>query len=232
MDILWLLGINMTNFLFLSPHYDDVCFSLAFVASKLTNLKLINIFTNSTYAKPHILTSLPQGIDLASSVSQVRDREDAIFATRYNFERTNLVLDDAGLNGADPFDLNGIEEEHVALEKILLPVLKGKANKDSPVIIFCPLAVGGHKNHTSVFNVIADHIPELENQGINVCFYEDLPYSSYRDMRLNRIEQLEGYLTVNKYKRFPLTLDNNSIVSKRLVFSLEPRCQGLLGSQK
>lgn len=204
----------MENFIFLSPHYDDVCFSLGFVASKLTNLELINIFTHSSYAKPHILTTLPIGVDLADSVSKIRAQEDAIFAKRYKFQRIALGLDDAGLHGADPFNFKGIDAEQATLERILLPLLKEKADSNGSAVIFCPLAIGGHRNHVSTFNAIANHADKLENQGASICFYEDLPYASYKDMRLRRIGQLQEYFSANGYKRLHLVLDDEAVASK------------------
>src|SRR5690348_18335858 len=118
---------------YLSPHQDDICFSLGELATKLPNGALINIFSISDYTNEAL--QLPAEPHL---VSQIRDQEDDEFALWCGLKKYNLEQLDSPLRGWDPFDTDDLSDEVDQLSQALHDLLAKMTNADGSALLFCP----------------------------------------------------------------------------------------------
>jgi len=174
--------------IYLSPHHDDIAFSLGgYVAARPGGL-LVNVFTRSAYVAAMPLATLPDAATV-DRVSALRRAEDMAFAERYRLERLDLELEDAPVRGGSPSDYNGLAADIALLRQPLAALLK----KAEGARVFCPAAIGGHVNHLAVRAVVVELLPELQRHG-EVLFYEDLPYASSRGARRRGLRDLRAAL--------------------------------------
>lgn len=153
----------------LSPHIDDAAFCLTLNISRFVNanlpVMLVNCFTISAF------TTIDCGVKGKDAVSPLRKSEDLAFNKLFNsaINIINLDLLDAPLRNKyihqfhqfNPAELEIIEEIRTFLE----------ATADG--IIFCPLALGNHIDHTICIESVVQLYPNKQ-----VLFYEDLPYTA------------------------------------------------------
>ena len=150
------------KFIYLSPHFDDICYSLSAISRSLMKGDLVNIFTRCTYAKPHILNS-KENQSTEDFVSEIRNKEDHLFAEALNLNKQNLGFQDAGVQG-NPFNLDSLGEEVDKVEERLIGVLLEKLENSQNVVIFCPLGVGNHRDHLTIFNIVWKNLEALESK--------------------------------------------------------------------
>ena len=163
---------------YLSPHNDDVCFSIAHIASRFRG-DLVNLFTRSCYVAVNI--ELPsdeeERIEL---ISQLRRQEDQLFTEAAGLVRHDLGLSEPALIGYDPFDLTDVKSEAGALSERLIPflssMLPGEGNP-SAASLYCPIGIGGHRNHLSTLLAVRNACDDLSRR-CTVFLYEDLPYAN------------------------------------------------------
>lgn len=164
--------------LYLSPHHDDVCFSLGHGAA-LTGGALVNVFTRSAWVA--IPRDLPAGREARiAAISALRAGEDARFAAAAGLERHDLGLAEPPLVGRDPFDVRELKEEVDLLSATLAPKvlqLLGAAGGVAMPVLHCPMGIGGHRNHLSTLMAVRRLWPELAGRCELRC-YEDLHYAS------------------------------------------------------
>jgi len=164
--------------IYLSPHHDDVCFSLGHGAA-LTGGALVNVFTSSLY----VATSPDLPADREgrlAAVSALRAAEDARFAAGAGLERHDIGLAEPPVIGRNPFDLRELKAEVDLLSDRLLPLvmrLIDAAGDGARPVLHCPLGIGGHRNHVSVLMAVRRGWPQLARRCELRC-YEDLPYAS------------------------------------------------------
>jgi LmbE family N-acetylglucosaminyl deacetylase len=194
------IGTRMNALTILSPHRDDVVFSLAFFLSRVKALQVritaLNVFTRSDYG-PRSAISNEQDRNRCSRISILRERED-----RRAFRILNprvRVLDQGFLDA--PI------RRQTRVERVLgpgsVPVLETEvsllARALSPHIIrslvLCPLGLGGHVDHLTVRAAALRICPSPR-----LAFYEDSPYVRWtsRDEMLRRLNEtgleLRSYL--------------------------------------
>lgn len=176
--------------LFLSPHSDDVCFSLGDLARRRQAGTLFTIFSRSQYvAIPR--TSVNGSAD---EITAERLAEDEAFASACGLITESLGLRDAPMRGRLPFALENLAIEAQALEPVLFDQILFLAGRRKPADrpwLFCPSGIGGHIDHVAVMTVVARNIDMLQ-QIYRVCFYEDLHYASNilaRSTGLHRLAQ-------------------------------------------
>jgi len=184
--------------LFLSPHSDDVCFSLGDLAARRGAGTLLTVYSRSR----HIAGPAAK----AASVDEVTARrlaEDAAFAAACNLAVEDLELSEAPLRGHRPFELDGLAREVETLEPLLLDRIRGLAARRKPPDrpwLFCPAGIGGHLDHAAIMTAIARNLDKL--QAIYwVCFYEELPYASSvltRSIGLRRLAQTLPQFTLTR----------------------------------
>ncbi len=180
------------NDVYLSPHFDDIAFSLGVFAQARRAGRLLNVFTRSGYvAAPDL-----RGASTAE-VSAMRREEDRRFAEACGLVATNLDLDEAPLRGHGAMDTAKATFELPELGAPVIQALSGMAQPaplDARPWLFCPMAIGGHVDHTAILYILAENRKDLETR-YRLGFYEDLPYAAYYPDRvegLNRFRRLFG----------------------------------------
>lgn len=204
---------------FISPHHDDLAFSLGAMVKRSTGGLIINCFTRSDAA--YTVIEVAPGETRIDRVSAVRKSEDETFANACALDRIDLGCLDPPIMGRQPRDLSGLDEDchqvRVVLENVLDQALL-KGSRDQPVQIFCPAAFGRHVQHRATFIVFLDWLASREDQlrakEVKVFFYEDLPYSSRLLRRLNGIFRLSRETSrrfpSRKLKRIAMPLGHDS----------------------
>jgi hypothetical protein len=163
---------------YLSPHYDDVCFSLGHLACRQGG-NLVNLFTLSRYVAVDM--ELPAD-DWArvEVISRLRHQEDQLFTEAARLARHDLGLWEPALLGQGPFDLTSLEVEVTALSARLMPcilsMLPGEGNPRT-ASLYCPMGIGGHRNHLSTLLAVRRVYDTLRHR-CTVFLYEDLHYAS------------------------------------------------------
>lgn len=162
--------------IYLSPHRDDICFSLGGAISCNPGGHLINVFTRSTFA-PSL--SLPLDLDdRIATVTRSRKIEDSYFAEHNRLRVHDLHFAEPAVRGISPFSsitqcaVDAISNE---LLSVIINICNDYIASGVKVALLCPLGVGKHVDHLTVLMCILNHYKELD-QVARVAFYEDLPY--------------------------------------------------------
>jgi hypothetical protein len=164
--------------IYLSPHQDDVCFSLAATARQQGG-ELLNLFTRSLYVAAEM--ALPDEPSArVAFVSQLRRSEDLRFAAAAGLNRHDLQLSEPGVVGLRSFDLNGIAQEVEMLSRLLIPYLERllpDTSTPADACLYVPMGIGGHRNHVSTMLTIGQAFARLARR-CRIRLYEDLHYAS------------------------------------------------------
>jgi hypothetical protein len=180
-------------YVYLSPHHDDVCFSIGHLAGRFGG-DLVNLFTLSRYVAVNM--DLPTDDDSrVEVVSRLRRQEDQRFVQAARLVRHDLGLREPPLVGHGPFDLTNIDVEVAALSASLVPylltMLPGEGDPGA-VSLYCPMGIGGHRNHISTLLAVRGAY-DLLRRRCTVFLYEDLHYASVhhaRDIGLRRAARI------------------------------------------
>jgi hypothetical protein len=198
---------------YLSPHRDDVCFSIGYAASRLQG-HLVNLFTLTRYVAVDMeLPTTDWG--RVEVVSRLREQEDQLFAEAAGLQRYDLGLWEPALLGYGPFDLTNLEVEVAALSARLMPWLLSKlpSEGDSHLAnLYCPMGIGGHRNHVSTVVAVRNAYDTLR-QHYTLYLYEDLHYASVARVRqdgLRRATQLFAGMRLS-----PIVVPINSTDAER-----------------
>jgi hypothetical protein len=179
--------------IYLSPHHDDVCFSLGHCASRQGGC-VVNIFTRSD----HVAVSLPAPSDPALRVdfiSEIRLREDEAFVRAADLDRYDLKLEEPSLIGFRPFDLVNLGAAIARTSETLIPFLfelLPSGVDPRTVNVYCPIGVGGHRDHLSTLISVRGAYDRLSTR-CALHLYEDLHYASVpsaREAGLQRASEL------------------------------------------
>lgn len=168
--------------IFLSPHADDICFSLAGLAER-TGGTLVSIFTVSNYVAAPL--ALPdEWEERIATVTALRRAEDIRFADAAGLARHDLALSEPPVTGWGAFDLTRLDEEVTLLARQLVPFVLGLASRDGDPrpALYCPMGIGGHRNHLSVMLAVRRAIVVLSS-ACDLFLYEDLHYASRAPVR-------------------------------------------------
>jgi len=175
--------------IYLSPHNDDVCFSLAHHAS-LTGGAMIVAFPVSNYA-PGAAGLPAAGEARVAAVTALRRAEDLRFAAAAGLAFYELSLTDPPVLGLDPFDVAGLKDEADRLSIELAPLLSRLMAEDSTgtrTQLYCPMGIGGHRNHLAMLTVVRRLADTLAPR-CDLLLYEDLHYASVAAARRRGIER-------------------------------------------
>lgn len=179
--------------IYLSPHYDDICFSLGGFAEQSGGL-LLNLFTRCKWTAFPV-TPLP-GQTLTDHVSALRQNEDCAFSTAARLEREDLPLPDSRVRGEDSFTLGDIEAVIADLANALIPRLQAMWEETADPRqheLYCPIGIGGHRDHVATLMAIRDAYPLLRKR-CTVFFYEDLHYAAKSEARLEGLHKAHAIL--------------------------------------
>src|SRR5262249_32759380 len=152
-----------------------VCFSLGGIAIR-TGGHLINVFTESQYT---VNTKDDFSKATIKRVTSLRRSEDELFFSRCRMKETAVHWPETPLRGYNPFDGQQRTAELAKFGPQLLELLrairKGRAKRKP--WLFCPMGIGGHRDHLLIRDIIVTYLSELE-AFFRIGFYEDLPYAS------------------------------------------------------
>jgi hypothetical protein len=174
-----------TGPIYLSPHHDDACFSLATVALRLGGV-VLNLFTISAYTDEELKLSTD-----AAAVSKIRDAEDLAFAQACGLMRYNLDRLDSPLRDRDPFDATEVDRDVEELRPHLRRALDDLTLAGHRRLLFCPAAIGGHRDHIVARDVVLSAYDDLRRD-YRIVFYEDLPYAADRGDRDSGLDALKA----------------------------------------
>jgi LmbE family N-acetylglucosaminyl deacetylase len=178
---------------FISPHFDDVCFSLgALVAARGAGI-LLTVCSQSKHIEADTGTP-PDPARWVRHVSALRRGEDATFAQLCGLRQECLDLPEASLRGRMPFDTSKAAEDWPMFEQATLGALtsfrQGGATNGRPWL-FCPIGIGGHIDHVAVRTVVLHHWRDIAKH-YRIGLYEDLHYASRRWPRLRGLASLQA----------------------------------------
>jgi len=180
---------------YLSPHYDDVCFSLGVTVRSLGGGTLINLFTRSIYIANAEFAS--RKVWSQEETTALRDMEDAGFAEACSLKRMSLGLDEPALRGRRPHG-PGIDDDRAQLKAPLEQALHGLATTHArPLALFCPAAIGSHVNHVATLLTVLELLASIESR-YRVFFYEDLFYAASFGRRVAGLIRLRVQLGRNR----------------------------------
>ena len=163
------------NRIYLSPHFDDIAFSLGTFAARHPGGTLVNVFTRGAYvaATGTRVTVTPA---LVEQVSAARDAEDARFAAGAGLSRLALGAEEPMLRNRRVFDMAGLEDDAAQIRASLCEALD-RLTADAPADVFCPAGIGRHINHLAVRAVALEWLGR-RGAGSRLLFYEELPYAA------------------------------------------------------
>lgn len=187
-----------SNNIYLSPHHDDIAFSLGAQVAAAPGGMLVNLFTRSGYVDGAPLDVRPDA-DTIERVSSLRRAEDAAFAERYGLERVEFGLDEPPLLGRSPWDPSGLADDIAQLRAPLTALLQ-RLPSDGGARVFCPAGIGGHVNHLATRTLVIELLPQLLRRG-EVLFYEDLPYAASSRARRRGLVNLRAALRGYRLRR-------------------------------
>lgn len=172
------------NVVYLSPHLDDVCFSIGAMAQALGRGTVVNIFTRSKY----VATPIPGELTV-ERISNLRREEDEAFARACGLTTIALELEEPSLRGRRPHG-PGLDDDLAQLVAPLRRVLRELSEELTvPCALFCPAAIGGHVNHVATLVAVAQMRREIESS-YRIFFYEDLFYSASLPKRIAGLMRL------------------------------------------
>lgn len=165
--------------LFLSPHADDVAYSVGGLVAQLamrSDLHLITIFGRSGWALPEASRGKS-----ADEISAEREREDRAYCARRWIKYELLPCPDSFTAGYDEVtELSSAATDDPRTGGVVNMVRSAVAYR-MPQFVLAPCGLGGHVDH-QIVRLAADG---LEN--VDVLYYEDVPYSS--ELPLHELEQ-------------------------------------------
>lgn len=195
------------TFLLLSPHYDDIAFSIGGLVLQLKNLHrlwLIILFGQTNYTfKCNV-----------RNVNIIRNLEDQCFAQKINAYRKIYKLPDTSILKHtevsevlfNPFNGDSRYEE---CKKNILSLIE----QLQPDFIFSPIGLGGHIDHRITFDIVFNmKIYE------RCLFYEDIPYVTY--LSNNKINKIVRMYLGNKVAHylFDVTQQHNEKIENIRIY--------------
>ncbi|HEY5225233.1 MAG TPA: hypothetical protein VIJ06_00435 [Methylovirgula sp.] len=225
---------------FLSPHCDDICFSLGALTHRLQAGILLNVFSKSGHVArvdlaPQQLAALfesgsPDSQTLGLSprpeaaeawvnwVTKLRSGEDEAFAEACGLRRVELNLPEAPLRAQHPFKGQSSAKDALDVETALMGALSdlAAATKGTRPWLFCPAGIGGHIDHLLVRDAILKRLGELQRL-YRIAFYEDLHYASGRLKRWRGLAEFHAAARMLDLSRIKLPMLDGGDEKLRLV---------------
>lgn len=189
---------------FLSPHSDDICFSLgAFARSRRAGL-LLTVFPVS----PYVPGAPRDDRSRVREITRLRLAEEARFATECGLDHRCLDFEDSMARGDAAFNPAGAATIADGIEPALMGALMRTALGRRPGLrpwLFCPAGIGDHVDHLAVTLVIARNAQTLAGR-FRIAYYEDLHYASDPPVRRRGLQRLARILQGHLPKRIRIPL--------------------------
>lgn len=156
--------------LLLSPHADDVAYSIGGIVARLSmraDLRLMTIFGYSGWALPQ--ASCEKSTD---AISAEREREDRAYCARRRIDYDLLSCPDSFVMGYDKATELSIAATDDPRTEDVVNLIHNAVACRVPQVVLAPCGLGGHVDH-QIVRIAADALHHVE-----VLYYEDVPYSS------------------------------------------------------
>lgn len=161
----------MMKALFVSPHSDDVCLSMAGFASRVAAPKhLLTVFSASAWTE-HTW----QGSRAEEDVSARRTAEDLAFCSMFHFDYHCLGLPDSSIRHEGRGNLRHPSGDETDLQLEVQQAILALADRHEYDALVAPLGIGGHADHVVCHRAVR-HV--AKKVGVPTVFYEDLPYAN------------------------------------------------------
>lgn len=170
MILLSLESMMGRRILLLSPHADDVAYSIGGIVARLSmraDLSLLTIFGHSGWALPQALCGTS-----TDAISAVREQEDRAYCARRRINYDLLFCPDSFVMGYDNAMELGIAVTDDPRTEGVVSLIRNAVACRLPQIVLAPCGLGGHVDH-QIVRMAADALHHVE-----VLYYEDIPYSS------------------------------------------------------
>lgn len=154
----------------LSPHADDVAYSIGGIVARLSmraDIRLMTIFGYSGWALPQALCEKS-----ADAISTEREREDRAYCVRRGIDYELLFCPDSFVMGYDSATELSIDATDDPRTEGVVSLICNAVACWVPQVVFAPCGIGGHVDH-QIVRIAADELHHVE-----VLYYEDVPYSS------------------------------------------------------
>jgi hypothetical protein len=198
------LAVTSQHDLYLSPHFDDICFSLGAFASRRRQGILLTFFSNSIHVAKHTDNPGRAIGNRLAVVSTLRRDEDLAFAQKVGLHQVVAGLDEATFRGRGSWDTEKSADDAVLLNHSVMNAIAA-AVQSRPIRprpwLYCPMGIGGHVDHLSILRIIIENYHVLQ-AAFRIAFYEDLHYASNwraRVIGLARFHNLVAPLTPRRF---------------------------------
>jgi hypothetical protein len=206
--------------IFLSPHHDDICFSLGHLARHRKG-ELVNLYTISHY----VADMGKIAGDLAARIAFITDlrrKEDLLFVASTGLRRHDLGFSEPAVAGRQSFSIDGVNKDADDLSEKLIPYLLAllpDGSTPDTANLFCPMGIGGHRNHLSTLLAVRNADAVLSAR-CTIFLYEDLHYASKADLRRAGLTRARGAYPNKKlsYLTIPLSDQDVEQKMKRIAF--------------
>jgi hypothetical protein len=180
--------------LYLSPHFDDVCFSLAAYVSRKRQGIVLTVFSNSKYvSRP---ADKEVAADSTAAVSALRRAEDLTFVREVGMRQIVAGLDEAPIRGRDPFDSDRSAEDAILLDQKVMNAITAAGRErpqDFRPRLYCPMGIGAHIDHLTILRIVKNNIETLR-AAYRLAYYEDLHYASDWQKRMAGLAQFRSIM--------------------------------------
>jgi LmbE family N-acetylglucosaminyl deacetylase len=184
-----LLPSSSNRNILLSPHDDDIAFSLG---SKVLaeGGDMAVLFTRSK----NVASGPLKGSGAIETITALRRAEDEAFSAVAGLVRHDLGLNDTSVGGHHYRSRAVIADDMARLREPLAALLDRLVAAGGAATLYCPAGIGRHANHRATRNVVIELLPGLEARGVQVRFYEDLHYARVLAARLTGVAELKAEL--------------------------------------
>lgn len=184
---------------FLSPHRDDVAFSMSALAEHPVAKLAVNLFTRSSYTA-HEKSTLRPSFDRVSRVSATRALEDRRYFDLIGLEAIDFDGEEPSLRGRKSRDPAGTGDDVSQIRDRLVAMLTDLARHHGHVCLIAPAAIGGHVNHLAARQVAFDWVL-ADPANRNIGFFEDIPYAANWWTRRAGIASLKRFVGSRPLRR-------------------------------
>lgn len=200
--------------IYLSPHHDDICFSLGHLAGRAKG-ELVNLYTISHYVAD-IGAIRGDAASRIAFITDLRRKEDLLFVASTGLRRHDLGFAEPAVAGRRSFAIDGLNKDADDLSEKLIPYLLAllpDGSTPATANLFCPMGIGGHRNHLSTMLAVRNSHAALSAR-CTIYLYEDLHYASNADMRQAGLVRAKGAYSNHRLSYLAIPLDDRDVKQK------------------
>lgn len=174
----------MSKILLISPHFDDIAYSLGgfMLTNRDLELEVVTCFSVSNYC-PCL------DYDHVEDISRIRFEEEKRYVAQLGCGLTILGFKEALLRNYTLSTIFSSAVDDFALTSEIYRAIKKEIIRNDTKIVFCPMGIGKHIDHLIVKKAVLNIV--REDSRILLNFYEDLPYCGF-------LQQQEYEYLINK----------------------------------